>query len=55
MDAAALLAQLAPALDGIRLSLHVLAATVWVGGQITVAGLAPTARQLGDGAPRQVA
>jgi putative copper export protein len=49
------LAQLAPALDGIRLSLHVLAAAVWVGGQITVAGLVPTARQLGDNAPRQVA
>lgn len=48
-------AQLAPAIDGIRLSLHVLAAAVWVGGQITVAGLVPTARQLGDEAPRRVA
>ena len=52
---ATVLAQLAPALDGIRLSLHVLAATVWVGGQITVAGLVPTARQLGADAPRKVA
>lgn len=50
-----LLAQLAPAVTGIRLSLHVLAATVWVGGQLTVAGLVPTARRLGEGAPRQVA
>jgi putative copper export protein len=50
-----LLAQLAPAITGIRLSLHVLAATVWVGGQLTVAGLVPTARRLGEGAPRQVA
>ncbi|MDA8301079.1 MAG: hypothetical protein M0005_05925 [Actinomycetota bacterium] len=48
------LAQLAPAIEGIRLSLHVLAATVWVGGQITLAGLVPTARQLGQDAPRRV-
>jgi putative copper export protein len=48
-------AELAPAIDGIRLSLHVLAASVWVGGQITVAGLLPTARQLGADAPRRVA
>jgi putative copper export protein len=43
-------AALAPALDGIRLSIHVLAATIWVGGQLTLAGLVPTARTLGDGA-----
>ena len=49
------LAQLAPAVDAVRLSLHVLAAAVWVGGQITVAGLVPTARQLGEDAPRRVA
>lgn len=49
------LAQLAPAVTGLRLSLHVLAATVWVGGQLTLAGLVPTARRLGEGAPRQVA
>jgi putative copper export protein len=55
MTAPVLLAQLAPALDGVRLSLHVLAATIWVGGQITVAGLVPTARRLGENAPRQVA
>ena len=48
-------AQLAPAVDGIRLTLHVLAAAVWVGGQITVAGLVPTARSLGEEAPRRVA
>lgn len=46
---------LSSALDGIRLSLHVLAATVWVGGQITVAGLVPTARGLGEGAPKALA
>jgi len=47
--------QLAPAVDGIRLSLHVLAAAVWVGGQITLAGLVPTARRLGEGAPGALA
>ena len=52
---ALILANLAPALDGIRLSLHVVAATVWVGGQITVAGLVPTARRLGADAPRRLA
>ncbi|HVA02468.1 MAG TPA: hypothetical protein VMU64_01875 [Acidimicrobiales bacterium] len=46
---------LSPALDGIRLSVHVLAATVWVGGQLTIAGLVPTARGLGEGAPRALA
>ena len=46
---------LSSALDGIRLSIHVLAATVWVGGQLTIAGLVPTARGLGEGAPRALA
>jgi len=46
---------LAAGLDGFRLILHVLAATVWVGGQITVTGLLPTIRTLGDDAPKQVA
>ena len=46
---------LAPAIDGIRLSLHVLAAAVWVGGQLTMAGLLGTVRQLGDDAPRRLA
>ncbi|WP_334143481.1 hypothetical protein [Rhabdothermincola sp.] len=39
----------------VRLFLHVLAATVWVGGQLTLAGLVPTLRQLGPDAPRAVA
>lgn len=38
-----------------RLSLHVLAACVWIGGQLVLAGLLPTIRGLGDTAPRQVA
>lgn len=46
---------LAPAIDGVRLTLHVLAAAVWVGGQLTMAGLLGTVRQLGDDAPRRVA
>lgn len=47
--------QLAPALDGVRLSLHVLGASVWVGGQLTLAGLVGPARQLGQDAPRRLA
>jgi len=34
---------------------HVLAATVWVGGQLTLAGLVPGLRALSDDAPRTVA
>ena len=41
--------------DHLRLFLHVLAATVWVGGQFTLAGLVPTVRTLGDSAPKAVA
>ncbi|HEY6531495.1 MAG TPA: hypothetical protein VIY72_04275 [Acidimicrobiales bacterium] len=39
----------------IRLFLHVLAATVWVGGQITLLGLVPTLRNLSPDAPRAAA
>jgi putative copper export protein len=48
-------AALAPALDGLRLSIHILAAAIWVGGQFTLAGLVPTARGLGQEAPRALA
>ncbi len=48
-------ASLASAADGIRLTLHVLAASIWVGGQLTVAGLLPTVRTFGDEAPKAVA
>jgi putative copper export protein len=41
--------------DTIRLFLHVLAATVWVGGQITVAALVPALRGLGGELPRVAA
>ena len=39
----------------VRLYLHVLAATVWVGGQLTLAGLVPGLRFLGPDAPRVAA
>jgi putative copper export protein len=48
-------AQLASGLDIFRLSLHVLAAAVWVGGQIVLAGLVPTIRGFGPEAPGKVA
>jgi uncharacterized membrane protein len=38
-----------------RLFLHVLSASVWVGGQLVLAGLLSTVRSLGDDAPRRVA
>jgi putative copper export protein len=39
----------------IRLFLHVLGATVWVGGQLTLAGLVPGLRRVSPDAPRAVA
>lgn len=41
--------------DTIRLFLHLLAATVWVGGQITLAALVPALRRLGAEIPRTAA
>ena len=41
--------------DTIRLFLHVLAATIWVGGQITLAALVPVLRRLGAEIPRAAA
>lgn|GEM_PF-50839 len=48
-------AALAPAVGAVRLTLHVLAAAVWVGGQLTVAGLLPTLRRCGEDVPRRAA
>jgi len=42
-------------LDTVRLFLHVLAATVWVGGQITLAALVPALRAAGADVPRAAA
>ena len=41
--------------DTVRLFLHVLAATVWVGGQLTLAALVPALRRIGPDAPRAAA
>lgn len=41
--------------DTLRLFLHVLAASVWVGGQVVLAGLVPTVRELDPEAPKKVA
>ena len=42
-------------LETIRLFLHVLAATVWVGGQITLAALVPALRAAGAEVPKAAA
>ena len=42
---------LAVSWDTVRLFLHVLAATVWVGGQLTLAALVPVLRRLGAEIP----
>jgi putative copper export protein len=47
--------QLANALAIVRLSLHVLGASVWVGGQLVLGGLLGTVRGLGEDAPRRIA
>jgi putative copper export protein len=46
---------LAVNLGTVRLFLHVLAATVWVGGQLTLAALVPALRRLGPDVPRAAA
>ena len=42
-------------LESFRLFLHVTAATVWVGGQLTLLGLLPVLRELGPDAPKAAA
>jgi putative copper export protein len=39
----------------LRMFVHVLAATIWVGGQLTLAGLVPALRTMGEDAPRVIA
>jgi putative copper export protein len=41
--------------DTVRLFLHVLAATVWVGGQLTLAALVPVLGRLGAQVPKAAA
>jgi uncharacterized membrane protein len=42
-------------LENVRLFLHVLAATVWVGGQLVLGGLVPALRKASPEAPRAAA
>jgi putative copper export protein len=42
-------------LETLRLFLHVLAATVWVGGQLVLAALVPALRRAGSDVPRAAA
>ena len=46
---------LASGVDTVRLTLHVLAASVWVGGQLVLMGMAGPARGLGPGASKVLA
>lgn len=46
---------LAPNLDTVRLFVHVLAASVWVGGQIALAGIVPVLRRKHPESTRAVA
>ena len=44
-----------PSWDALRLFLHVTAATIWVGGQLTLAALVPALRGAGVDVPRTAA
>jgi len=41
--------------ESVRLFLHVLAATIWVGGQLTLGALVPVLRKAGADVPRMAA
>lgn len=44
-----------PLVDTIRISLHIVAVCVWVGGQVVLAALVPILREIGSDAPKRVA
>ena len=46
---------LSPSLTTLRLFLHILAASVWVGGQIALAGVVPSVRRVAPEATKAVA
>lgn len=46
---------LSPTIDTVRLFIHVLAASVWVGGQIVLAGVVPSLQQVGSDATKAAA
>jgi putative copper export protein len=46
---------LSPTVDTVRLFLHVLSASVWVGGQIALAGVVPSIRRVSPEATRAAA
>ncbi len=46
---------LSPSIETVRLFLHILGATVWVGGQLTMLGLLPVLRAQGPDLPRLAA
>ena len=46
---------ISPSLDSLRIFLHVIAASVWVGGQIVLGGLVPQVRRTNPEALRTIA
>lgn len=44
-----------PTLDTLRLFVHILAASIWVGGQIVLAGVVPGLRRIGPDATKAAA
>ena len=47
--------QLAPLTESIRLFLHVIGATIWVGGQLVLAALVPALKKINPDLPKLVA